>query len=138
MGRAPIGKKAMTPAERQRRRRKRLRKEALSEATQGKRAAARQKARAKFMPMPVGFVYWREVTLEALERTTVLAPTTRPLAACHGDLTDDDVLALLNELHSIAESRGLDLSKLPPYPSGYHHPTAGESCTIGDAPRRKP
>lgn len=73
MGRKPIGKRAMTPAERQARRRKRLRKE-------------------------------RSVQ-------EVLTPRMRPLATCTNQLEDDEVRALIHQLHAIARERKLELAE---------------------------
>lgn len=93
----------MTPAERQARRRKRLARAAGSAATAGKRAKSRDKARASYIPLPRGVTHW--VLVAAGEEGW--APVTKPLAACADDLTNDDVLALLDQLRAIAAERGL-------------------------------
>ena len=51
MARKPIGKVAMTPAERQRRRRKRLKAEQLKTATKAERKRQRLKNAAGYIPM---------------------------------------------------------------------------------------
>ncbi len=108
VGRKPLGKRAMTPAERQARRRARLRRELEGAAKVGKRAAARDRAHAAYISAPPGITYWAAVEV-ARDGTTreIMAPNTRPLAACENDLTDDDVLALLAQLQKIASNRGL-------------------------------
>ena len=109
MGRKPIGKRAMTPAERQARRRAKLRKEASKAVSAGKRRAARDKANARYIPYPPGITYYEAVTVTLQDggKREIWTPKTRPLAACHTDIADDDVLALLEQLNAIAKERGL-------------------------------
>lgn len=108
MGRPPIGRKAMTPAERQRKRRGKVIRAQVAAATKGKRDRAKDKAHAAYIPKPPGLTYWEQVTVQTAEgERTAWAPKSRPLAACHSDLTDGDVLALLEQLEAIARERGL-------------------------------
>jgi hypothetical protein len=61
MARPPIGKRATTPAERQRRRRKRLRKEKLALGWRAENERRRLKKAETYIPMPPGITYWREI-----------------------------------------------------------------------------
>ena len=66
MPRAPIGKRAMTPAERQqkrRKRRKRLKKEKLALGRKAERQRQLLKAADDYLPTPPGITYWRKVTV---------------------------------------------------------------------------
>jgi hypothetical protein len=58
MPRHPIGKKAMSPAERQRRRRKKLAKQALARMSNSERL---EKQARTYIPMPPGITYWVRV-----------------------------------------------------------------------------
>ena len=108
MGRKPVGKRAMTPAERQARRRKRLRKERSVEVRRRDRLMRREKNALAHIPMPPGITYWRYVTVLTDEgEREVWAPTTRPLATCGTDLEDEDVQSLIRQLRRIARQRGL-------------------------------
>jgi len=99
----------MSPAERQRRRRERLRKEQNKATTALKRTRAKDKAHQAYIPMPPGITSWKEHRVTTAEGEKVIwSPQSRPLAACHHDITDDDVLALLVQLHAMAKKRGLD------------------------------
>jgi hypothetical protein len=108
-GRPPIGKKAMTAAERQRRRRKTLAKQKTSIATKAIRAMARQKTADDYIPAPPGITYWSRCEVRLVDGTlkTILEPKTKPLAACDTNLDDDDVLALIRRLGTMAKQRGL-------------------------------
>lgn len=99
----------MTAAERQARRRAKLRKAAGKAATAGKRAAARDRGHAAYIPMPPGVTYYERLIVRLVDGSTkeIWAPKTRPLAACKSDLRDEDVLALLEQLNQIAVRRGL-------------------------------
>ena len=86
--------------------------------------------------MPPGITYWEKIVVQTAEGDREISvPKTRPLAACRTGLDDDDVLALLDELHGIARKRRLDLTRLPPYPHGTHHVAPDEACTISALPR---
>ena len=63
MGRKPVGKRAMTPAERQARRRKRLRKEHSVEVRRRKRLMREEKIALAHKPMPPGITYYRKVAV---------------------------------------------------------------------------
>ena len=60
MGRKTIGKKPMTPAERQRRRRKRLKTERSAEVRKKLAAKARDERALQYNPMPPGITVWRK------------------------------------------------------------------------------
>ena len=108
MGRKPVGKRAMTPAERQARRRKRLRKERSVEVRRRKRLMREEKIALAHIPMPPGVTYYRKVTVLTDEgEQEVLVPETRPLAACSSHLEDEDVQSLIRQLCGIARQRGL-------------------------------
>jgi hypothetical protein len=138
MGRPPLRKKGpMTDAERQRRRRQRLKKEEAAAMSERHRKVESLKRRAKaaqrFVPAPPGIVYYRrfELTLQDGSEMEVVQPDIRPLAYCAHELDDEDVLALLDELHGIAASRGLDLSHVPAYPEdGQVYRDLGPSETV--------
>jgi hypothetical protein len=108
MGRKPIGKKAMTATQRQQRRRRRLRVQRSAEIAEKERTRARDKAAQTYIPTPAGITYWHKITIrdDAGERE-IWAPRTKPLATCESNLDADDVLALIDQLTTIAESRGL-------------------------------
>ena len=136
MGRPPIGKKAMSPAQRQRRRRKTLKKAEKTEQQRATAARARYEREKQYRPMPPGVYYWKELEVRDAENNIVKIwrPHCRPLAACHEHLEDEDILALLDELHGMARDRGLDLRHLPPYPSVVRH-LEDESMTLSGLPR---
>jgi hypothetical protein len=87
--------------------------------------------------MPPGIYYWRAVRVRAEDGQVVEVHQAhaQPLAAVRTDLTDDEVLALLDELHGIAQQRGLDLSRVPPYPQEVRPLGPGEGCTVSATPR---
>jgi len=107
MGRKPIGKRAMTPAQRQRRRRKKLRANLSSELRRLERNKRRAEALKEWLPVPPGITYWRTVQVE--RGGEILQPITRPLAVCQRELDDDEVLALIRQLHFIAKQRGIEI-----------------------------
>ena len=108
MGRKPIGRRAMTPVERQRRHRKRLRKEKTAHALKIEAARQRQISAEKYIPYPPGITYYEKVSVITPEgEQTIFVPKTRPLAACRDDLEDEDVVALLDQLEKIAKGLGL-------------------------------
>ena len=98
MGRPPIGKRAMTDAERQGRRRKRLKRE--------KRAAEKELARQKNLDR-----YGKQAEAKWTQGI-ILPPETVEEWACR-ELTrevgysDEEVLGLLEQLEEIARERGL-------------------------------
>lgn len=100
MGRKPVGKKAMTAAERQRRRRKRLRSAKLKLGKKALRQKKLLEAGEQYIPTPPGVTYWRRVTIRTVDGDrTFWQPTTRPLAAmAWGELTDADLDALREHL----------------------------------------
>ena len=109
MGHKAIGRKAMTAAERQARRRKRLRKTRATELNHKLRLQARDARALAYIPMPPGITYWVTVKVKtpADEITEVWSPRTRPLAAIAVDLTDEDVRALLKQITDLARKRKL-------------------------------
>ena len=116
MGRNPIGKKPMTPAERQRRRRVRLKKERSAEVRKKLAAKRRDERALSYRPMTPGITVWRKVRIKAHEELEIWQPKSRPLAAIH-ELEDDDILVLLRDLQILATERGLSSESEPP-PSG--------------------
>ncbi len=113
MGRKTIGKKPMTPAERQRRRRKRLKTERSTEVRKKLAAKARDERALQYNPMPPGITVWRKIRIKAREETEIWQPTTRPLAAVHDGLENDDILSLLRDLRILATERGLSPESQP-------------------------
>lgn len=108
MGRPPIGKRAMSDAERQRRRRARLAKEHKTVIARKLRFKQREEAAVNYVPTPPGVTYWTQVVIETpCGPKAIFSPTTRPLAACAADLEDEDVLALLQQVTHLAKSRRL-------------------------------
>lgn len=118
MGRPPIGKKPMTDAERQKRRRKKVAAEASAEVQKVRKAKSRAKATKGYFPAPPGISYWREVEIVVGKPTTISQPTTRPFAQCEGDLEPDDVLALIGQLGSRARSLGIEAEALQAFHDG--------------------
>jgi hypothetical protein len=103
MGRPPIGKRAMTAAERQRRRHKRLRKERSDDWRRRERLMRRAKNADAFIPMPPGITYWSQVAIQPSDVGRLIwQPRTKPLAACGPSLEPDDVYALLRQLANMA------------------------------------
>jgi len=130
MGRPPIGKKAMTPKERQRRRRAKLNKERQTDIARKLRLKRRQRmAEAFSVPEPPGLTLWRWVWHEETQ-LRICIPTTTPLPAVAQQLEDDEVLELLHQLMDIAKHRGLDIQQRPArtYPS---HETIAEHEASG-------
>ena len=113
MGRKSIGKKPMTPAERQRRRRKRLKTERGAEVRKKLAAKTRDEKALQYNPMPPGITVWRKVRVKAREEMEIWQPTTRPLAAFQDGLEDDDILSLLRDLRILAAERGLSPESEP-------------------------
>ncbi len=137
MGRPPVGKKAMTPAERQRRRRKNLKRAERSERERAAIARARYESDKAYIPYPPGVHYWERlrVTTESGAIVEIWSPKRKPLAAIHDGLDDEAVLALLDQLHGIAKKRGLGLTRVPAYPQHNGHPQPDEACTIASMAR---
>ncbi len=131
MGRKPIGKKPMTPAERQRRHRKRLKTKRSTEVRKKLAAKARDERALLYVPMPPGVTVWRKVRIKAREEVKIWQPTTRPLAAIQVDgLEDDDLLALLRDLRILATERGLSPEPTPPLGKPVY-PGPDECVTVG-------
>ena len=108
MPNAPIGKRAMTAAERQRRARKKLKKKKSERTRKIEAAIQQQKRHEKYIPMPPGVTYYENVVVVTPQgERSILVPKTRPLASCHDDLEDEDILALLEMLNRMAKERGL-------------------------------
>lgn len=118
MGRPPIGKKPMTDAERQKRRRKKVAAEASAEVQKIRKAKSRAKATERFFPAPPGITYWRFIDIEPGVRTTISQPTRRPFAQCEGDLEPDDVLALIGQLAGRARHLGIETEALQAFRDG--------------------
>lgn len=98
MGRPPIGKRAMTDAERQRRRRKRLKREAKAVALEAQRAANLERYRA------AKAMGWQQAA--TLPPMTTAEWANRELTHEVG-YTDEEVLELLQQIEDIARERGL-------------------------------
>ncbi len=108
MGRTPIGRRAMTPAQRQRRRRKRLRKEQGDYVLKVESLRQRYEKAKEYIPSPPGITYYESIIIVTPEgERSIFVPKTRPLAACGDDLEDEDVMALLERLEAMAKERGL-------------------------------
>jgi hypothetical protein len=99
----------MSAAERQRRRRKKIARNASAEVRQAKAAKARDKAALDYIPTPPGITYWSAVSVRQADGSLkeIWAPTTKPLAVCENMLDDDDVMNLIGRLGSMARKRGL-------------------------------
>jgi hypothetical protein len=118
MGRPPIGKKAMTDAERQKRRRKKLAAEASAEVQKFRKAQKRAQAAKGIFPAPPGISYWRFIDIEPGVRTTISQPTTLPFAQCELDLEPDDLLALIGQLAGRARQLGIEAEALQAFRDG--------------------
>ncbi len=114
MGRKTIGKKPMTPAERQRRRRKRLKTERSDEVRKKLAGKARDERAFAYNPMSPGITVWYKKRMRAREVAEIWQPRTRPLAAVQDGLEDDDILSLLRDLRILAAERGLSPDSEPP------------------------
>ena len=108
MGRPPIGKSAMSPAERQQRRRK-LNALAEKQKIEPVDPNPKRRRRPDYLPMPAGLVFWEPVKVVAVDGSHITAkmPIRRPLAEVDGTLTDDDLLYLVGKLSAQAIQRGL-------------------------------
>ena len=95
MGRNALGKKPMTPAERQRRRRKRLKTERSAEVRKKMAGKARDDRALAYIPMPPGITVWVNKRMKANEEFDAWIPKTRPLAAFQDGLEDDDKNGIL-------------------------------------------
>jgi hypothetical protein len=143
MPRNPIGKQAMTDAERQARRRRKLQQKADAALTRRERLRKREQNAKDFQPMPPGITYWRRVTLRVDRDAEVWQPLTRPLPACDNALEDDEVVTLIRQLHRVAYERGITIPE-PDTDNPTHasllqakhvQPAApGEMVTIGPRP----
>jgi hypothetical protein len=108
MARPPIGKRAMTTAERQRRRRAKLAKVHKTEIARRLRFKRREEAAMNHVPAPSGITYWTQVTVQTPDGDMpIFSPVTKPLATCAADLEDDDVMELLRRVTDLAKQRGL-------------------------------
>ena len=108
MARPPIGKRAMTTAERQRRRRAKLAKDHKTEIARRLRFKRREEAAMNHVPAPSGITYWTRVMVQTPDGDMpIFCPVTKPLATCAADLDDDDVMALLIRVTELAKERGL-------------------------------
>ncbi len=130
MGRKPIGKKPMTPAERQRRRRKRLKADRSDEVRKKSAAKARDERALQYIPMPPGITVWFKKRMKANEEFDAWIPRTRPLAAFQDGLEDDDILALFRDLRILAIERGLSPDAEPPLGKPVY-PGPDECVTVG-------
>ena len=123
MGRKSIRKTAMTPAERQRRRRAKLKREESDDLKKKRAAKARDKRDREYRPVPPGMTYWYQARIQTENGERLIwQPKTRPLAACRTDLEDEDILALLRQIENEAIRRGLREPRpgepIPPSHSG--------------------
>ncbi len=130
MGRKPIGKKPMTSAERQRRRRKRLKADRSAEVRKKMAAKANEERALAYNPMPPGITVWFKKRMKAGEVAEIWQPKTRPLAAFQDGLEDDDILALLRDLRILATERGLSPEAEPPLGKPVY-PGPDECVTVG-------
>jgi hypothetical protein len=110
MGRKPVGKKAMTDAERQRRRRKKARKEKLKLGKKAERERKRLKQAETYLPTPPGISYWVRVCVEGRE---VWTPKTQPLASVKwAELRDEDLRSLIKQAGRELECRAKGVANL--------------------------
>ena len=130
MGRNPIGKKPMTPAERQQRRRKRLKADRSAEVRKKLVGKARDERALAYNPMPPRITVWFKKRMKAGEVAEIWQPRTRPLAAFQDGLEDDDILALLRDLGILATERGLSPEAEPPLGQPVY-PGPDECVTVG-------
>ncbi len=130
MGRKPIGKNPMTPAERQRRRRKRLKTERNAEVRKKLAGKARDERALAYNPMPPGITVWFKKSMKAREECEIWQPRTRPLAAFQHGLEDDDILSLLRDLRILAAERGISPEAEPPLGKPVY-PGPDECVTVG-------
>lgn len=138
-GRNPIGKKAMTPAERQARRRKKIAKADSAAVAKMKHAQSRTKAAKTFEAMPPGINVWRRIKVMGAdgEPMEIWSAKQRPLTSMRvGDLQDEDLMSLTRSLLAEMNRRSLDLNEVPPSIMGARKLLAddlgpNESMTIG-------
>ena len=117
MPRAPIGKRAMTPAERQQKRRKRrnrlkrLKKEKLALGRKAERQRQLLKAADDYLPTPPGITYWRKVAVVTPQgERDVWSPKSRPLPSIEMHALDDgNLVNLIDALLAEARRRGISL-----------------------------
>jgi hypothetical protein len=111
MGRKPIGKPPMTPAERQRRSRARAKRHLVVKGGQAEKAERRTTRLAKvgkqLIAAPPGVTFWRTVSVTTPEGpTTVLAPITKPAASVTlPELTTGEIRGLIELLTHEQERR---------------------------------
>ena len=115
MARPPIGKRTMTPAERQRRWRKQLRKEQLALGYRAEKEQRRRRLAETYIPMPPGLTYWHTVeVLTAAGPRQIHVPITKPLPSINVSEWDNNaVLSLLRKLTQVATARGLEIEPDP-------------------------
>jgi hypothetical protein len=107
MGRKPVGKKAMTDAERQRRRRKKLRKEKLKLGRKAEKERKRLEAAKKYIPVPPGITYWVEVEVNGRK---LWQPKTQPLPSMRWEeLREEDLRYLIERAREELECRRLGI-----------------------------
>ncbi len=110
MGRKPIGKLAMTAAQRQRKRRRKLKGKRSAELRAKDAARRREKMLEGYIPSPPGITYWKHVEIrpEHVGRQ-ICQPATRPLASCQNELSNEDVIALIQRLYRQCQRRGIPI-----------------------------
>lgn len=114
MGRPPIGKKAMSAAERQKRHRKKQKREFSALAKKAAQQKARLEAAKHDKPMPPGFHVWRRRTVNTPDgETDIWVSDERPFASTDLSLVENIDLGVLGALlQAEATKRGLQLNDL--------------------------
>jgi len=112
MGRPALFKKgALTAAERQRRRRQRLRRERSDELQKIAAQRAADDRLNEYIPYPPGITYWELVPVQTPEGPREMwLPNVKPLARiAHDELTDEEIVGLVQDLVRISKARGLEI-----------------------------
>ena len=81
--------------------------DALCNLNRQRARKARDQQAEQYIPYPPGITYWRKVTLRAGETTEIMQPKTQLLPSIAGDLEDDEVRSLLEQITKLARKRGL-------------------------------
>jgi hypothetical protein len=85
----------------------------------------------QYIPVPPGVTVWVKVAIPAGKAAVILQPQTRPLASFSaGDLEDEDVLSLIEQLNRICTSRARARPIAHPVDLSHRHQlNLGELCT---------
>jgi hypothetical protein len=112
MGRKPVGKKAMTDAQRQQRHRARTKVRLVAKGAKWDKAERRKRRLAKLgeqiVPAPPGITYWREVAVTGPEGEAkmIWTPVTQPAASVMlHELSNGEIEGLLYLLEHEQERR---------------------------------